>query len=214
MAETLEQPKIESTTPDTNKENPNFNIKNFVFNPDEPKSAQMMALQMYQIDKMRFPGEDEFFTLEYFQKLVENTIPNDSNKGKANVILVLQNPEDQDVFGFIYTEPAENLYTPQSDNPKNNFHPERLQNPDIHNTAYITDAVLKKSGSGMLRKLAQMLEEILTSKGYKFADMDATTAGGLSDFILENYKDKIVLQEEHDSEYGRQVFIKIKIGND
>jgi hypothetical protein len=187
-----------------------FEIKEFVHDPNDTEHTDKVAQAMHQIDEERFSARDVFFTPEYFKRMLINTIPNEENKGRVNVVILIENSKDHSIFGFIYAEPATSIY---NDREEMRFHPERLQDENIEETAYISDAVFKRSGmGGGFSSLDDVLESKLKEKGYKFIDLDATLDHRLAENIRKKYSKKILKEEGHDSPtYGKQVFFKLRI---
>ncbi|MEI6022719.1 MAG: hypothetical protein WCQ32_02675 [bacterium] len=193
------------------KEQNRFTIEPFTFNPQKLEELEDIAKQLYSIDQKRFSG-DQFFNLELFKSVLINTIPNETNNGKINTVILIKNPKSNSIFGFIYAEPAENIYT-DSEDELLNFFPERLSNPDIESTAYITDLAFERSGiaGGGVKRITEALISELRKNNYKFIELDATTNFGLADSLKRDFSANIIESNPHDSEYGPQVFFRFKL---
>lgn len=205
------QQNIENKGDLEQKEQNRFTIESFTFDPQKPEELETTATQLYTIDQKRFSG-DQFFNLELFKKVLKNTAPNETNEGKVNTVILIKKPSSNSVFGFIYAEPAENIYN-KSEDELLNFFPERLSNPDIESTAYITDLAFERSGmaGGGVKSITGILLSELKKNNYSFVEMDATTNFGLAESIKKDFGDYVIESTEHDSEYGPQVFFRMKI---
>ncbi|HSW89185.1 MAG TPA: hypothetical protein VLG12_08530 [Candidatus Saccharimonadales bacterium] len=181
----------------------------FTHDPNHPERTEEIVDQVLDIERSRFP-EDQAFDREIFEDAFKSTIPTEENKGKTVTVVLVRDPKDGSIFGFTYTEPAEYVYE-DSENPDDAFHPERLQNLNLHQTAYISDTVFRESGSGAIKKLMPVLEEQLLTKGYQYIERDSAMANNYAPNLVKNNADRILETEEHDSEYGPQMFIRMKI---
>lgn len=127
-----------------------------------------------------------------------------------NVVVVIKNSSGK-IVGFTYAKPTAKTYPEDF--------PERKPNED---TAYIYDTAIEKSyqGKKLVRLLLKRLDQELVDRGYSFIERDSSNSRKngserqdetYTDKIRKKYKDKIVKEELHDSEYGPQVFFKIKL---
>ena len=66
-------------------------------------------------------------------------------------------------------------------------------------------------GRGFSKKLMDQLLKIAEERGFWFVTGDYAIQNGLADSLQRHYGAKIIEWNDHDSEYGPQRFLKIKI---
>ena len=107
------------------------------------------------------------------------------------------------IVGYTNAVSAEGLYDEE-------FYPERGGDP---HTAYIMDTAIEQThrGQHLVGKLMAALEAELKRKGYTHIERDAATDNRYAENIQKAYGERILFSEPHDSEYGPQVFFRIKL---
>ncbi len=144
------------------------------------------------------PGLDEEILKEAFED-------------SSSVAIITKDTRDGKIVGFTIAQPTAVIYPEDF--------PDRQPSED---TAYITDSAFEKSyqGHGLIVPMIEELERQLIAKGFSFMerdsaddkkDKDSTTEETYADKIRKNYKDRILKEESHDSEYGPQVFFRIRL---
>lgn len=134
-------------------------------------------------------------------------------KDPKSVIVLARDKNTSKIVGFTYAKSTAETY-PED-------YPERENSVD---TAYIYDTAFapEYQGEGLVSPLMKELERQLVSKGYRFLERDAAnTRDGLkagketyADKIRRNYQGRILKEEAHDSEYGPQIFFRMRLGDD
>lgn len=87
--------------------------------------------------------------------------------------------------------------------------------PQSEESVYITSIAVLPShqGRGIVGVLSSALEAEIVRKGYIYTEEDANDDNGYAEKIKKHYGDKVVFfGEPHDSPWGKQRFIKIKVG--
>ncbi|HSX19222.1 MAG TPA: GNAT family N-acetyltransferase [Candidatus Saccharimonadales bacterium] len=122
-----------------------------------------------------------------------------------NTIVVVKD-EDR-IIGYTLAKPAQVLYEEESD-----WEAFRGREAST-DTAYIYNTVLapEYQGKGYVAQMYAGLDQALLSKGYKRIHRDSAVENGLAANILKNNQGKIISNFEHDSPYGRQMFIDMWI---
>jgi GNAT superfamily N-acetyltransferase len=145
-------------------------------------------------------GDEEGLDEETLQELFEN---------KESIIILMRDPTEQDkIVGFTAAEPTMTAYADRKE------YSDREQK---ENTAYISDSAFERDyqGHGLIAPLMETLEKRLVKGGYLFMERDAADVGEpgktYSDKIRKNYEGRITEEKPHDSEYGKQVFFRIKL---
>ncbi|MEK7478998.1 MAG: GNAT family N-acetyltransferase [Patescibacteria group bacterium] len=147
----------------------------------------------------------------------EETLENDF-MNPENTIVILRDAQAEEIIGFTYAKPTVEAYPEDF--------PERSVSED---TAYIYDTALKKEyqGKGLVQVLIERLEGELAKKGYRFIERDSADYSPESvskidertgakretyaDKVRKTYGERIEREEKHDSEYGSQVFFRIRL---
>lgn len=116
---------------------------------------------------------------------------------KNNIIILLKDGDK--VIGFTYAKPVEYYY------------PERIN--EKGETALIHDTVIKKDyrGKKLVGILVGKLEEELKKNNFKYLERHALVANNYAENISKYYKDRIIKSEPHDSEWGPQIFFRIRL---
>jgi ribosomal protein S18 acetylase RimI-like enzyme len=80
-------------------------------------------------------------------------------------------------------------------------------------TYYIANTAIAKShqGRGLVRLLMDRLYADARAAGARFIERDAATANGYADAVGRAHAADIVETFDHDSEYGRQRFIRMRV---
>lgn len=119
-----------------------------------------------------------------------------------STIIFIKNPEG-DLVGYTVAVPVQDAYS-------DDFCPEREKLP---NAAYICNTVLDQryTGRGLVGPLIARLEQELKIKGYQILERDSTVNFGYADKIRQNYGNQILKSEPHDSQFGPQVFFRIRL---
>ena len=116
-----------------------------------------------------------------------------------NAVILLVDPDNDGVLGFTLAGPVEWI------------DPQRLSD---NATAYVSDTIIAQAwrGQGLVGVLMDALEQELRNRGYRFMERDAAIAHGYADKVARHYKERIVLMDgPHDSEWGPQVFFRIRL---
>lgn len=136
----------------------------------------------------------------------EEMLERDFQDPDTTVILMRDRQTDA-IVGFSYAKPTTKTYPEDF--------PER---PASQDTAYIYYTALDTShqGQGLVVPLLEKLDEELSRRGYMFIERDAAddkgeeTEESYADKLRKNYRERIVAEESHDSEYGPQVFFRMR----
>lgn len=139
--------------------------------------------------------EEEAFGAGAFKK---ETIETDFLDLK-NIIILLKNEETKNVIGFTYAKPRE---------PETDDSPARPGE-----TAWMWDTVIEEGhrGKGLLRLMMSALEQELKKRGFKYLERNALVANNFAENISKHYKERIIKSFPLDSEWGPQVFFRIKL---
>lgn len=80
-------------------------------------------------------------------------------------------------------------------------------------TYYIANTAIAKShqGRGLIRLLMDRLYADVRAAGAHFIERDAAIANGYADKIVRSHAADIVRTRDHDSPYGRQRFIRMRV---
>jgi ribosomal protein S18 acetylase RimI-like enzyme len=114
-----------------------------------------------------------------------------------SVIVILKDTVSEKVVGFTYAKPE---------------HGDTQETKE--DTALIWDIVVDVAyrRRGLVGRMLGTLETELRRKGYQYIEQEAAVANNYAANIAKHYKDRIVEQSEpHDSEYGQQVFFRIRL---
>ncbi|MEI6790981.1 MAG: GNAT family N-acetyltransferase [Myxococcaceae bacterium] len=123
-----------------------------------------------------------------------------------NTIIIMRDGDGR-AIGYAWATPAKALYKEEDDY-------QVFQGREAsENTAYIYSLGLRKEyqGKGLVVRLYDALNQSLLSKGYTRLHRDAEIKNGLAANILKNNQGKIINNFEHDSPYGKQMFIDMWI---
>ena len=132
----------------------------------------------------------------------EETLKNYFTDSNSTTVF-LREEGTRHIIGFTNAVPTNGLYDDE-------FHPERAFDP---HTAYIMDTAIDRAYTGrhLVGKLMTVLEEELRRKGYTHIERDAATANRYAANIEKIYGERILFSKPHDSEWGPQVFFRIKL---
>lgn len=138
--------------------------------------------------------ENEAFEVEPFPEDVLKRDFLDSD----NVVVLLK--DESEIVGFTYAKPRE-PDTPDDSPAKPG------------ETAMIWDTVIDKRyrGQGLLRLMMEKLEEELRARGFKYMERNARIANNFATNIAKNYGDRIIKSFPLDSQWGPQVFFRIRL---
>jgi len=83
-------------------------------------------------------------------------------------------------------------------------------------TYYIANTAIAKThqGRGLIRLLMERLYADVRAAGAHFIERDAAIANGYADTIVRSHAEDIVRTRDHDSPYGRQRFIRMRVPED
>lgn len=140
--------------------------------------------------------ENENFADHCFEpELLENDFTN-----PRNTIVLSKDKESDKIIGFVYAQPIEDV--------------EENREKEAGETAYISDTAILKAYQGhhLVGPMMQLLEKELKKRGYKFVERHSRVANNYAANVAKSYKERIVQQgEPADSEWGQQVFFRIKL---
>lgn len=137
----------------------------------------------------------------YDEETLKNGFENPDNA------IILMRDENGIAIGCAWATPAKALYKVEDDY-------EVFQGREASDdTAYIYNLGLRKKyrGKGLVVALYDALNQLLLSKGYTRLHRDTDIENGLAAKILKNNQSKIINHFEHDSPYGKQMFIDMWI---
>ena len=85
--------------------------------------------------------------------------------------------------------------------------------PRGRGTYYIANTAIAKShqGRGLVKLLMQRLYDDMRAAGARFIERDAAIANGYADAVVRAHGPDIVETFDHDSEYGPQRFIRMRV---
>lgn len=88
-----------------------------------------------------------------------------------------------------------------------------LTDTDDAESFYLSSVALLEEyrGQGWIGPMTSALETAVHERGYRYLTTDAVIANGYADSIQRHYGQRIVASHEHDSEWGRQRFFKIRL---
>ena len=80
-------------------------------------------------------------------------------------------------------------------------------------TYYIANTVIAKShqGRGLVKLLMDRLYEDVRAAGARFIERDAAIANGYADKVVRAHAAEVLEMYDHDSPYGRQRFIRMRV---
>ena len=157
-----------------------------------PETWQQVREAFLQIEKAHF-GEGGLSEEEFAESF------NDPD----SIIVLTRDVEGEKIVGFTFTQPVEHVYGGE-------FHPER---PKFPKTAYVVNTGLDPNyvGHKLIGPMMDVLEKELVRRGYEFIERDAATANNYAGNIKKAYGESILESQEHQSQYGDQVFFRIKL---
>ncbi len=188
------------STPDTNQgsDKEGGNLRFDVYDPEQTPWENVKN-EVVRVEVSAF-GEDKAFDEEILQKDFEDP---------STIIILAKDSTTDEIIGFSYAKPTVKTYPEDF--------PDRQGNDD---TAYIYDTALEKSHQGkkIVGPLTEKLEGELMRKGYSFVERDSADSSAAeeetyADKIRRNYSGRIIKEEVHESEYGPQVFFRIKLAD-
>lgn len=120
--------------------------------------------------------------------------------------MLTQVGQDNRVVGYTYTLPLELVY---SEDPTDG----RLERIIRPNTAYIVNTGIHPDFQKrhLLGPMMSLLEKELIRRGYTHIERDSAVANNFAANIDKHYGDQVEEMEVHDSEYGPQVYFRIRL---
>lgn len=145
-----------------------------------------------EIEKAHFGAKA--FTERIFKPAFENP---------ETTAVLLKDTQNNKIVGFSYAEPVKRAYRHGYDSPRS----------IMPKTAYISDTAIdpEYTGHGLVGKIMEVMEKELIRLGYEYLERDAAIENGYAEKIMKVYKDRILIAKPHDSEYGPQIFFRIKL---
>jgi hypothetical protein len=121
----------------------------------------------------------------------------------TTVVLLKDNIRNE-LIGYTYAKPVMICY------PEDDVFSDRPLRTD---TAYIFSTAICKEeqGKGYVGILMKELEYELWNKGFRYLERDAAVENGYADKIRKVYKGRIIKEHTHDSEFGKQVYFRIRL---
>ena len=193
-----------------------MNLENFPnLKPDSQELKDSCIVEIYDPKKISWNeikedilrveisafGEEKAFDEEMLQEAFENP---------DSIVIMTRDAKTNRIVGFTYAEPTVTAYPEE--------YPERETRTD---TAYISDSAFEDlyQGHGLISPMMEELENQLVQRGFSFMERDSADSKRDESFneetyaqkIRKNYGNRIVKEEFHDSEYGPQVFFRIKL---
>jgi ribosomal protein S18 acetylase RimI-like enzyme len=113
------------------------------------------------------------------------------NSGQSVVVLMWEGPSDGDrLIGYTQAQPA-----------------------DDPTTYYIANTAIAKShqGRGLVKLLMDQLYADVRAAGGRFIERDAAIANGYADKIVRSHAADVLETFDHDSPYGPQRFIRMRV---
>lgn len=150
------------------------------------------------IDRLQFG--DQAFTEKVLRMLL--THPD------STAVVLIHALSDR-VIGFTQAFPTELIYE--------SYYPEyylnELGREAREDTAYIGNTAIhpKHMGKHLVGPMMKLLEKELLARGFTHVERDASTNNSYADNIRKNYRDRIEEEQLHASEYGPQVFFRIRL---
>lgn len=161
-------------------------FKTEVYQPDKSKWAQIRQ-RILLLEKEAF-GDKAFDDAE-----IEKDFLN-----PRNAIALLK--DESEVIGFTYARPLD-----EADEP--------CREAEARETAYIWDTVIDKRyrGRHLVGPLMDELEGELRKRGYSFVERMAAVANDYAANVAKHYGDRVVASEPQETQYGKQVFFRIRL---
>lgn len=155
----------------------------------------MIRADILGIEKANFG--DEAFEEELLESQL--TFP-------ASVVVLSQTGPERRVVGYTYTLPVQIVY----DEGPAEGQPERIIRP---NTAYIVNTAIHPDFQKrhLLGPMMSLLEKELIRRGYTHIERDSAVANDFAANIAKHYGDRVEEREAHDSEFGPQVYFRIRL---
>jgi GNAT superfamily N-acetyltransferase len=109
---------------------------------------------------------------------------------KTLAVLMWEGPGDDRLVGYTQAQPAR-----------------------AADTYYISNTAIAKShqGRGLIRLLMQRLYADVRAAGGRFIERDVAIANGYADMLMRVHAADILETSDHDSEYGPQRFIRMRV---
>ena len=109
---------------------------------------------------------------------------------KTLAVLLWDGPGDDRLVGYTQAQPAR-----------------------ATDTYYISNTAIAKShqGRGLIRLLMQRLYADIRAAGGRFIERDVAIANGYADMLMRVHATDILETSDHDSEYGPQRFIRMRV---
>lgn len=180
--------------------------------PTEKNAGQYCLPEIY--DSKKIPWEeisDSVVNIENTQFGEEAFTEDELKEGMTsenNTIILLRDSRTNEVIGYTYAFPL--LEEAEED-----IH--KIEREDRgEKTAYVENTALhpKYMGNKLVGSMLELLEQELVRKGYLYMERDAATANNYAENIAKNYGDRIIYKgDPHESQWGEQVFFRIKLGS-
>ncbi len=153
--------------------------------------------------------KDEIMELEsaiFGDEAFDEEIMRGAFQDPDNIIIIMRD-KNRRAIGYTWATPAKKTYEEEAEY---DVFAGRIASDD---TSYIYNTGLRPEyqGKKLIIDLYKAQDEELLKRGYKRIQTDAKLEGGFAANILNNNRDKLINHFEHDSLYGRQMFIDMWI---
>jgi hypothetical protein len=113
------------------------------------------------------------------------------------------------IIGFTFAAPTQMVYEEYLPE----YYVQDLHRTAEDTTAYIANTVIHPGyvGNHLVGPMTGELKRLLRAQGYTHVERDAAEENNYADNIRKNEPGKIEQEEAHDSDYGPQVFFRIKL---
>lgn len=166
-----------------------------VFDPIK-KPFEKIKNEIMELERAIFRNE------AFDEKIIQKAFQDPNN------IIIIMRDKNKRAIGYTWATPAKKTYEDEAD--EYDVFAGRTASDD---TAYVYNTGLRPEyqGKKLIVDLYKAQDEELLKRGYKRIHTDAKVANGFSAKILKNNQDRIINQFEHDSPYGRQMFVDMWI---
>lgn len=155
-----------------------------------------IADEIVELDRMHFG--DQAFDAELFKQSFLNP---------ENTAVIITDETTNKIVGFTFASPADVVYETYNENP------DYFDRKKDGQAAYIGDTVIHPQymKHHLVGEMMRLLESKLKEKGFKYLERDSSVNNNYADNIRKNYSGKIEEEQLHDSEFGPQVFFRIRL---